>query len=59
MSALAQVASAGGIAAAQTADRELSSLAGRKKQLGQVVMACENIFLRCCDRSSVQVRGRY
>lgn len=53
-----QVAIADSLSAALTADREASALAGRKLQLGQVVMACENIYLRCCDRSTVQRKTR-
>jgi len=35
-------------------EREISDFADRKLQYGQVVMACENIYQRCCDRSTVQ-----
>lgn len=35
-------------------ERLMSDVAERKLQLGQVMMACENIYQRCCDRSSVQ-----
>lgn len=53
-----QLANAESLSAALTADREASAQAGRKLQLGQVVMACENIYLRCCDRSTVQRKTR-
>jgi hypothetical protein len=52
------VANAESLSAALTADREANALAGRKLQLGQVVMACENIYHRCCDRSTVQRKTR-
>jgi len=35
-------------------ERHMSTVAERKLQFGQVMMACENIYQRCCDRSSVQ-----
>lgn len=53
-----EVASAETRGAAVAAERQVTSLADRKLQLGQVVMACENIFLRCCDTSSVQRKTR-
>lgn len=36
-----------------SSDRQVVLLTVRTMQLGQVVMACENIYQRCCDRSSV------
>eukprot|EP00327_Prymnesium_parvum_P035936 CAMPEP_0195625550 /NCGR_PEP_ID=MMETSP0815-20121206/17912_1 /TAXON_ID=97485 /ORGANISM="Prymnesium parvum, Strain Texoma1" /LENGTH=309 /DNA_ID=CAMNT_0040766633 /DNA_START=97 /DNA_END=1026 /DNA_ORIENTATION=+ len=36
-----------------SSDRQVVLLTERTMQLGQVVMACENIYQRCCDRSSV------
>ena len=34
-------------------DRQIVLVTERTMQLGQVMMACENIYQRCCDRSSV------
>ena len=39
-------------------ERQISDVAERTLQLGQVMMACENIYQRCCDRSSVQRKAR-
>jgi len=36
-----------------SSDRQIVQVTERTKQLGQVLMACENIYQRCCDRSSV------
>ena len=38
------------------ADRRLHDVADRTLQLGQVMMACDNIYQRCCDRSHVARR---
>jgi len=36
-----------------SADRQIVQVTERTMQLGQVMMACENIYQRCCDTSSV------
>lgn len=41
------------IAEQSVSDRQMQIVAERTLQLGQVMMACENIHQRCCDRSSV------
>ena len=51
-------AAADAVEAKKQSERNATSVAESKLQLGQVVMACENIYQRCCNHSTVRRKSK-